>query len=40
MTVAFAEATRVAVHRVVAVVDCGAVVHPDTAAQQPEGAVV
>ena len=30
----------VKVHRVVAVVDCGALVHPDTAAQQVEGAIV
>lgn len=28
------------VHRVVAVVDCGALIHPDTAAQQVEGGIV
>lgn len=34
------ESDRVKVHRVVAVVDCGDLVHPDTAAQQVEGAIV
>jgi isoquinoline 1-oxidoreductase beta subunit len=33
-------AAGVKVHRVVAVVDCGELVHPDTAAQQIEGAVL
>ncbi|HEY0686752.1 MAG TPA: molybdopterin cofactor-binding domain-containing protein [Steroidobacter sp.] len=34
------EPTGVKVHRVVAVVDCGDLVHPDTAAQQVEGATI
>lgn len=32
--------SAVKVHRVVAVVDCGELVHPDTASQQVEGAVI
>jgi isoquinoline 1-oxidoreductase subunit beta len=31
---------EIRVHRVVAVVDCGGVCHPDSAAQQVEGAIV